>query len=211
MSQLLTHAAERAHAQVMYGLAYYREQVATRATATRSFRARWTTQARLNSRIRIHRDLAEHDAVLRAVAIAEDFSLTRLVDLTEGLLPPQPLVQELWRTEQKQSLDTWPRRLDAWKRLHNVRIKAKFPARLQLLGFIEARNAIAHGLGELTKKQRIDQQATEQRLENAGIKTTRNRIILKPNNIERCAEVVGLFIVWLDVTASAASRFPRAA
>src|SRR5205085_11567759 len=108
----------------------------------------WGLRVRMGSRITRKDEFPEHDAILRAVAIAEDFSLTRLVEATEDLLPQKRVFLELWRTEQKQSLETWPRRLDAWKRLHDVRIQAKFPARLQLLGFIEARNAIAHGLGE---------------------------------------------------------------
>src|SRR5438105_5061120 len=123
MRPVLTESAEQAQALIMRGLAHYRE-----VTAPFDVRIQWSQALRGRHRIRLGRrarlasHLPEHDALLRIVAIAEDFSLVRLVDLTEDLLPPGRLTSALWTTEQQASLETWPRRMDAWKRLHGIRI-----------------------------------------------------------------------------------------
>ena len=139
-----------------------------------------------------------HDAILRLVAIAEDFSFGRLADKTEHLLPVHHLVDLLWDSELDRSGDTWHGRLGLWQRLYGVNVRDTFPSYSALAGFIEARNAITHGLGELTRRQRGARERTRQRLRQAGVGVQHDAVVVLEEQVEFCAQVVREFIVWLD-------------
>lgn len=67
-----------------------------------------------------------------------------------------------------------------------------------LLGFVDARNAIAHGLGSLTRKQLQKRSKVSARLAQAGISLARDVLKLQPANVERCATVMKDYVRWLD-------------
>lgn len=147
--------------------------------------------------------LIAHDALFRLVAVAEDFSLLRLIEVTEDLLPDGRLAELLWEAELDRSMDTWDSRLRAWARLHGIEVKANFLRYDQLDGFTQARNAIAHGLGQLTRKQLRSRASTLQRLAAAGIATDGDVLQLGPKNVELCTNVCDQFVLWLDEQAAA--------
>lgn len=148
------------------------------------------------------RQFAANDAVLRLVAIAEDFVSTLLIELTERRLSPvQPLTQALWQAEIGRVDTTWERRVSAWTRLHGVDMKRDFSCFAELEGFIAARNAITHGLGELTRRQLADRANHARHLAAAGIALENRRVIIGAANVDSCADVARALIRWLDDAA----------
>ncbi len=143
-----------------------------------------------------------HATLVRLVGIAEEFSVGRLVDATEPLLPHKPpFIASWWSRELADARATWDRRKTAWARIHEVRLN-KYPGWKTLDGFICARNVIAHALGELSTRQLTDPaDKTLGRLKAAGISTVNTRMVLTDEHVERCADVVRTYVDWLDVTA----------
>lgn len=143
---------------------------------------------------------AEHlaqDVILRLVAIAEDLSMNLILDRSESVLPSDPRVGWLWEREFRRSGESWEGRVELWTRIHSKPMSG-FAEGPSLRGFVEARNAIAHGLGQLTRRQMRDEKSTLARLRNAGIHVRGDTVELDEDAVERCAAVVRAFIAWLD-------------
>ena len=147
------------------------------------------------------------DALTRLLAIAEEFTLGLLIECTERILPTDRLVAALWESHVDRETDTWDRRLGAWDRLHGVSIASDFPLNSQLLGFVQARNAIVHGLGVMTRKQTATlkiRNKTIARLDGAKVSVAADdRLILTADHVLACASVIRSLIEWLDDAAAA--------
>lgn len=189
-----TERGEQSEFRVNRALAHYRAQV--QAAQGRSVRSRITRRAPVGAGLGV--TFQSHDAILRLVAIAEDFSIGHFVDVVEPLLPADAVVAALWDAELDRSSDTWPQRLALWERYKNVRFTT-FEKSGALSGFIEARNSIAHGFGELTRKQRKKSDSAKGKLLNANIRVQGESLIIEATHVEQCASVVKAFIAWLDV------------
>jgi hypothetical protein len=191
---MLSERAESSCGLANVALAQYREQRV--ASAQRSRRP--TLIARRERQVASLTDrFRSYDALTRLVAIAEEFSVSRFIEASEARLPDDPFVELLWDAELDRAGDTWPKRTAAWETYHAVKLSS-FPSHNALQGFIEARNAIAHGLGELTRRQLRQRTRTAGRLKNAGIPIQGNALGVSADNVEVCAEVVKSFVVWLD-------------
>jgi hypothetical protein len=183
--------AEQSSARVRRALAHYRTQVADRGDAIR------VVAGRRPSRGGWYQTFHAQDAILRIVSIAEDFSIGRFVDAIEPTLPPHGIVTELWDAQLDRASDTWQQRDELWKTYKNVNV-ATFPQMQVLQGFIVARNAVAHGLGQLTRKQLRKRASTVGRLGQADIRVRGDVLDLGAADVERCAGAVLAFIAWLD-------------
>jgi len=139
-------------------------------------------------------------AILALISVGEEFSFSRLVDLTEERSPADPIVTLLWDAELARSGETWAQGDELWKRYFGI-AAGDFANRAALLGFVDARNAIAHGVGALTRRQLQQKPKVASRLAQAGIGLHGNRLILEPPHVERCAAVVKDYIRWLDAAA----------
>jgi hypothetical protein len=185
--------AEQSETRANRALAHFRLQSARRsASGESSGLRRWTTAPGAST-------FQTHDAILRLIAIAEEFSTGRLVDAIEVELPSDPIVSALWEAELDRSGDTWPKRNALWKKYKNVNIKA-FPLHKELQGFIQARNSITHGLGSLTRRQLRNQAGAAQELQDANINLRGDALIFNASHVEACAEMVKAFVVWLDAS-----------
>jgi hypothetical protein len=140
-------------------------------------------------------------AILALISVGEEFSFSRLVDMTEERSPSDPIVSLLWDAELARSGDTWTQRDELWKRYFGI-AAGGFSDRASLLGFVDARNAIAHGLGTLTRKQLLQKPKVTARLAQAGIALHGSSVILEPRHVEKCAVVVKGYIRWLDAAAA---------
>jgi hypothetical protein len=143
------------------------------------------------------------DALTRFMSIADEFTHGLLVDVTEAKLPSDRRVALLWENYVEGQTDTWPRRFAAWKNLHGIPFD-EFPRYHPLRGYIEARNAVVHGLGVLTRKQLKKPDTAEGRLRAAQITLTGTRVALTADNATACAQVVRDLIKWLDQQSASA-------
>lgn len=185
--------AEQSESRANRTLAHFRAQVDNDQARAPRGRMRRETIGGVAS----GRTFQSHDAILRLVAIAEDFSIGRFVDVVETVLHADPVVAALWEAELDRSSDTWDQRKDLWKRYKNVSV-SDFPQRDPLTGFIEARNSIAHGLGGLTRKQLRKRASAAGRLSQANIRLRGESLVIDAAHVEHCAVVVKAFIGWLD-------------
>ncbi len=67
----------------------------------------------------------------------------------------------------------------------------------------EARNAVAHGLGKLTRHQMRREQSVKDKLKAAGIHVDNNRVMLSDSNLAAAASTCRDFIERLDLAVQA--------
>jgi hypothetical protein len=141
------------------------------------------------------------------VAIAEEFSRRLLIRKTEVQVPKdRPVLEQLWLKAEDQAEGRWKEHLKAWKDWHQIGIASE-QVYANLHPFIEARNAIMHGLGELARKQRRDNQevALRGQLKHVGIDVIGTRLVIKDKAVSRCASACKAFVEDLDRRAQAIS------
>jgi hypothetical protein len=137
------------------------------------------------------------------MSIAEDLSLGLLIEITDARLPTSAMVTTLWEDHVERHTDTWSQRLGVWKNLHGIAVKSSFPRYGELDAFVEARNAIVHGLGSLSPKQLRDPAKSAAQLRAAGITLIGTRLTLDASHVTRCGGVLRDLVVWLDQSARA--------
>jgi hypothetical protein len=118
---------------------------------------------------------------LRMISIAEAFCVDRLLELAEVDVAPSGNVIRtiVWDKASSSAVGTWTSIQDTYKNWYDV--KPSWTAMNQL---IEVRNAIAHGLGQLTRVQRIKLQSTTSKIVAAKIRLDGDRIVLEESNMQ---------------------------
>jgi hypothetical protein len=137
------------------------------------------------------------------VAIAEDFSRRLLIAKTVAQVPQdRPVLQRLWLKAEDQAEGRWEDHLKAWRDWHQIPLASE-AIYIDLRPFIEARNAIMHGLGELTRRQRRGNQEAALRgaLQKVGIDVVGTRLIVRNEAVARCARACRTFVHDLDLGA----------
>lgn len=99
-------------------------------------------------------------ALVRSMTIVEGFTHEHLRQRLELLAPAprNPLIDPLFKAEEKKSTATWGGVAGAYAKYLNVTFATAFSEWKEFLAVVEARNAIVHGLGHFTKQQRSDQE-----------------------------------------------------
>jgi hypothetical protein len=135
-----------------------------------------------------HLSTHEVNALVDLVAIAESFSIDRLVRV---------------RYVAQNGLQTWVARKNAWTLKASVDLTA-CPCWKALMGFVEARNAWQHGLGRLTDRQLgKHKQEVLGWLDAAAVRLNGDVLLVSGDDVVRCAGVCRDFIGWLDLAAPA--------
>lgn len=125
----------------------------------------------------------EANAIVDLVAVAESFCVARLASV--GI---------------SADVNTWDKRAKAWRR-RSVDFNG-YPGWPPLMGFVEARNAVQHGLGRLTDRQ-LKKHKTQVlgSLADAAVRLNGDALILDPDDVTRCDRACADFIRWLDASA----------
>lgn len=151
-------------------------------------------------------ELPAHDAIVRMVSYAEHYASTELRATVETRLTGEGPIYDAARAQITHQLDAnWhsrSTRSKSWLAL-DLRAQASFR---RLEGFVEARNAIVHGLGELTDQQLSNsrRKKTHQRLREARIPLSGRRLLIEERHVVSCAENVCAFAAWLDASIPSA-------
>jgi hypothetical protein len=134
--------------------------------------------------------LRHRNAVVDLVAVAENFTSSRLVQLRPNLT--------------ENDVFTWERRRRAWAEHGSVDLETVTPDWLALQGFIEARNALQHGLGRLTDFQldRRRREETLRRLRAAAIYLSGDFVHIHVETVHRCHDVCKSYVLALDEAAA---------
>lgn len=113
----------------------------------------------------------------------------------------------------EQEVFSWQKREKAWREHLGLELR-DLPVWAVLCGFIEARNAILHGLGALTNPQlgitggkprnynRREETLTS--LRAANVRLDADRVIIGDNDVIRCVNTANSFVRELDAHAYAA-------
>ena len=139
-----------------------------------------------------HDQVRHNNTVVDLVAVAENFTSRRLLELRPSLTD--------------NDVFSWEKRRKAWAKHAQVDLTKITQRWESLLGFVQARNALQHGLGYLTDFQlsphlRVD---VLSQIEAARITLFGNRVYIDSGTVSRCAEVCVDFVLTLDKAAPAA-------
>jgi hypothetical protein len=149
-----------------------------------------------NNRYEIGRHLLPDDrlrhanALVDLVAVVENFTSQRLLKLYPNLTDSDVF--------------SWEKRRASWLRHANVDLTRIAPHWALLQGFIEARNALQHGLGRLTEFQ-LNPQRRDRVLENlrfAHVPLIGDLIVVDAETVRTCKDTCADFTLTLDNIAS---------
>jgi len=127
------------------------------------------------------------NALSDLVAVVESFTVSRLLNL-------RPTVTD-------NDVATWEKRRKAWA-MHGPVDLAASALWQPLMGFVETRNGIQHGLGRLTSRQLGgDHRATLAKVAAAGVRLNGDLLIVGTAEVDRCGDVCRQFVRFLDATA----------
>ena len=137
-----------------------------------------------------HRDTRNGNAVTDCVAVAESFSTARLLALRPKLRP--------------HDVSTWEKQRQEWRKHGPVDLHLweDWP---KLMGYVEVRNALQHGLGRLTDLQ-LEKIEKNQRqiltwIKAASVQLNGPNIMLTDEDPIACSGVCSDFVRFLDAAA----------
>lgn len=122
------------------------------------------------------------------IAVAESFSIDRILAGWPDIAPA--------------SINTWAKRENAWRRVGADLALAK--SWLPLMGYVEVRNALQHGLGRLTDQQFSRRDQTLRRLVACGVRLNGDRLFVTDKDVDRCYRVCREFVAFADESAASA-------
>lgn len=96
---------------------------------------------------------------------------------------------------------TWSARKKSFLDHHALSLgdaKTGFPQWSRLDGMIEVRNAVAHGLGSLTRQQQQNAARSAARCSQIGVRIDAGEVLVTPANLGTAEEVAEDFVRWLD-------------
>jgi hypothetical protein len=145
------------------------------------------TDPRRRPRLQRPTDLRSANAIVDLMAIAESFTSARLLDLRQHVTPD--------------NVSTWKKRETAWSNHGGVNL-SNSPNWHALLGFVEVRNGLQHGLGKLTDRQLGNyRNETLKYISAANVYLNGGQIILVKENVANCEHICTDFVKWLDFEA----------
>jgi hypothetical protein len=146
------------------------------------------------------RQARAQSTLLRLVSIAEAHAVNELVMRVEphAPAPRTPILEDIYTAAEDRAISSWPSTADSYKRWLGINLR-KCPEWKKMEAAFDARNAIAHGLGQLTRRQsRKDQAALEASLKLINVAIRGVRLDVSDATIKEVANVFRHFVAWLD-------------
>ena len=134
--------------------------------------------------------------LVRLLSITEAFCAERLLQQVEKVISPSRhhMVSTVWNGAAVAATRGWEDQRRSYKEWLGVQADWKVVERLA-----EARNAVAHGLGTLTRKQRRNEESVRAKLRAAGIQLEKGRIVLSDASLAAAAAACRAFIEEVDL------------
>jgi len=127
----------------------------------------------------------EANAVVDMIAVTEAFSIDRLL--------------ADWPSTAPDTIGTWRKREKAW--LNVGADLTTTPSWLPLMGYVEVRNALQHGLGRLTAQQLERRNQTLSRVAASGVDLNGDTVTLQADDVDRCYQTCRRFVHDADSAA----------
>jgi hypothetical protein len=146
------------------------------------------------------RQVRAQATLLRLVSITEAHIVGELVKRIEPHAPPPrtSILDDIYNAAEDQAISSWPKIAESYKRWIHINLN-KYPDWKKIEAALDARNAIAHGVGQLTRRQsRKNQSELEASLKSININVRGARLDISEIAIKEMAAVCRRFIIWLD-------------
>lgn len=138
--------------------------------------------------------VARQGTYLRLLSITEDFCASFLLETVERAEPVQTsILTQVWERAAMDAIGSWERQKKAYREW--LKISGVWG---DLSGHIEVRNAIAHGLGSLTRRQKKNEAATRSKIDKIGVQLDGDRIALSEENVDDAVEFLSELIRTID-------------
>lgn len=189
MRTVSSHIAEHAIREVMHSLAAFRDYSQRTGRSPQRLLRRDPTRAYA----------VPASALVTIISIAEDFAITRVREI--ALDPHRPnasVIEEGLDHLEGKMEGGWRNLNEASKRWLSVSL-ARWPRYHEFRALTEARNAIAHGGGSITRKQQRHQDVQELRLQWSRLGLDyQDRVLVNDPALEHCALLVRQYIEYMD-------------
>jgi hypothetical protein len=119
---------------------------------------------------------------------------------TERAVDPtaDPIRTLIWEQVAIDTTRTWEAQKDAFKKWHQIS-----PNWLELEGLAEVRNAVAHGLGTLTRRQQRSHSSTMTKINRTGISVVNDKVVLEEQDLISAAKACRALISQIDAEVTA--------
>jgi hypothetical protein len=141
----------------------------------------------------------DHLTIPHFAAVGEEFARAALLEASEPLVPQtNEILRLMWLRAESQA-EQWSGLEEAWVKWHGVNIRSE-PTYEIFRAVVDARNAIVHGLGHLTRKQTRGDGGAAVRLSlsRIGITTSGTLLIITDDVVKQSVQAARDFILWLD-------------
>jgi hypothetical protein len=196
MTDPISVEAEAAVKQLMRTLAQHRRHEAVLGSTSSLPRGRLRSLPSDQQAVTIRRQAT----LVRLVSIVEAFTTTSLVTRVESHAPPSrtDILGSIYANAENQAVGSWKGLETSYKQWFKISID-KCGAWKRLQATHDARNAIAHGLGDLTRRMTRGKTDPRTRLKLIDIAVTGIRIEIKESSLRKVADAGRDFIEELDV------------
>jgi hypothetical protein len=147
-------------------------------------------------------DARAQACMFRIVTIVEAYTDAALELMFRGTVPANsPAALRLLDAHLLDAAQRWDARKKSFLDHHALSLgdaKTGFPQWSKLDGMIEVRNAIAHGLGSLTRQQRKNAARSAGRCSQIGVRIDAGEVIVSPASLRTATDVAENFVRWLD-------------
>ena len=143
---------------------------------------------------------SSYGAIVSIATVVEQFVVAASRKRLRRTLGESPrLAAEALAEFDKRIESRWDERTQGWRRWYGIdyRLNADF---VDVLAFVEARNAIVHGGGHLTRQQLGSDGAAAivARLKAVGVEVSNGRVVVTASAVEKAARCARGAIYWID-------------
>lgn len=146
-------------------------------------------------------------ALFRMVSIVEAFAANGLVERFEPHAPPPrtAILEDVYARAENGAISSWPKMCEHYKQWFEIRITEKYcPSWRKVQAMTNARNVIAHGVGELTRRMsRRDPAKLRRDLATIDVSIVGTSLQVPESAVRASAYTGREFIEWLDVALAA--------
>lgn len=182
----------------MTTLAQHRRQEAVLAASRSPSRGRLRVLPTSAGSVQIRRQAT----LVRITSIIEAYVAEQLVQRFESHAPPprQPIIDDVYVRAEDNAIGSWPKMTDHYGRWFGIKMNRRTcPAWRRIEALTNARNAVAHGLGELTRRMaRKNQDELRRDFATIDVAMAGNAIVLTEASLRNAVAAGSDFIEWLD-------------
>lgn len=180
----------------MTTLAQHRRQEALLAASWRPRRGRLRVSPTSAGSVQIRRQAS----LVRITSIIEAHVADQLVRRFEPHAPPprKAILDDVYVRAEDNAIGSWPKMTEHYGRWFSINMK-KCPAWRRIEALTNARNAVAHGLGELTRRMaRKDKTQLRRDFATLDVSMAGSAIVLSEKSLHSAATAGRELIEWLD-------------